>query len=184
MQEDPMATAVFTPNFSTWPLDLLVDYLKKYHGRKDGQLIPETRHLLEVVTRVHGGSHPELMDVLNSFLVVARKYKRNEDKNLYEALAHVATQLTELLIGAKSIDESQYEALKQKLTDQVVQMQTIQKEVAESFHSIAELTKNYKPPLDACQSYRRVLDFLKTLDEGFQEQSYLISDVLTPQLQG
>lgn len=184
MREESTDATFSTPNFSTWPLDLLIDYLKKYHGRKDSQLIPETRHLLEVVTRVHGESHPELMDVLANFLAIDKAYLSQEKRNFYGELSKLATQLTELLLAQDSVDEARYQELKKQLQEEIIQAKNIHQAVGQRFSSIADLTENYQPPVDACQSYRRVLDFLEVLDKGFQEQLYLINDLLSPQLQG
>ena len=49
--------------FSSWPLDLLMDYILKIHHRGIRKNGPELLTLLEKVERVHGEAHPELHEL-------------------------------------------------------------------------------------------------------------------------
>lgn len=49
--------------FSSWPLDLLMDYILKIHHRGIRKNGPELLALLEKVERVHGEAHPELHEL-------------------------------------------------------------------------------------------------------------------------
>lgn len=51
------------PNFSEWPLDLLVDYILKKHHRNFHLHHEELLSLVKKVENAHGGHHPELHEV-------------------------------------------------------------------------------------------------------------------------
>lgn len=48
------------PNFSAWDLDLVNDYVLKYHHRKFHRHHHDLQALVDKVARVHGDRHPEL----------------------------------------------------------------------------------------------------------------------------
>lgn len=57
-KEDPRA--YFTVDFQSWPTDLLLDFILKFHHRRshsEGALINE---LAEKIHAIHGINHPEL----------------------------------------------------------------------------------------------------------------------------
>lgn len=53
--------------YNLWPLDLLADYVEKKHHRYVEQKIQEITPFLNKVVRVHGVSHPELLEVEQLF---------------------------------------------------------------------------------------------------------------------
>lgn len=50
-------------DYSSWPLDLLADYVEKKHHRYVEQKSQEILPYLEKIIRVHGSNHPELAHV-------------------------------------------------------------------------------------------------------------------------
>lgn len=53
--------------FKEWPLDLLCDYILKFHHRNVCKQAPEIIKLLDKVSHIHGEQHPELFTVKNLF---------------------------------------------------------------------------------------------------------------------
>lgn len=54
-------------DYNSWPLDLLADYIEKKHHRYVESRILEIKPFLHKVATVHGGRHPELIEVAELF---------------------------------------------------------------------------------------------------------------------
>ena len=59
-------------DFKAFPIDLLADYVEKTHHRYIEQRIPEITPFLSKVARVHGGNHPELLEIEQLFTETAQ----------------------------------------------------------------------------------------------------------------
>src|SRR5688572_20713464 len=55
------------PDFTSWPADLLADYIEKKHHRYIEETTPVLMQFLEKLCRVHGGRHPELLEIESLF---------------------------------------------------------------------------------------------------------------------
>ena len=56
-----------TLDFKSWPIDLLVDYILKFHHRNIRYQGPQILQLLDRVCEAHAGKHPELYEVRELF---------------------------------------------------------------------------------------------------------------------
>ena len=56
-------------DFENWPLDLLVDYVVKFHHRNIRLQAPEIQALLDNICSVHGKTHPSLYEVRDLFAI-------------------------------------------------------------------------------------------------------------------
>jgi len=54
-------------DFTSWPLDLLADYVEKKHHRYVEAKVPEIIPFLDKIVRVHGDRHPELIEIAQLF---------------------------------------------------------------------------------------------------------------------
>lgn len=56
-----------TLDFKSWPIDLLVDYILKFHHRNIRYQGPQILQLLDRVCEAHARKHPELYEVRELF---------------------------------------------------------------------------------------------------------------------
>ncbi|MDV7399314.1 hemerythrin domain-containing protein, partial [Arthrospira platensis SPKY1] len=68
------------PDFPSWSPDLLCDYIEKTHHRYVADSIPALHQYLDKVTLVHGGRHPELLEVFQLFREVAEELLSHMEK--------------------------------------------------------------------------------------------------------
>ena len=64
-QTQPNHSPIF--DFKSWPMDLLVDYILKFHHRNIRYQGPQILQLLDKVCEVHGEKHPELHEIRGLF---------------------------------------------------------------------------------------------------------------------
>ena len=73
-------------NVNDWPLDLLADYVTKKHHRYIREKTPILLQFLEKLCRVHGGRHPELLEIAELFSESANdleEHLQKEEKVLF-----------------------------------------------------------------------------------------------------
>lgn len=162
-------------DFKAFPLDLLADYIEKTHHRYIETKIPEITPYLNKIVRVHGERHPELAVVEKLFLESARDltaHLRKEELMLFPYIRQlVKTQLS----GGKLP-----QAKMGTTTAMVNQMEHEHEAEGERFRNISELTGDYTPPEDACNTYRVTLSLLKEFEEDLHRHIHLENNILFP----
>lgn len=161
-------------NFKAWPLELLVDYVTKYHHAKIREKGPELLQLCQKVAKVHGESHPELITVAELFEssledLLSHLYK--EDHILFPVIYHLAG------IPPKLSEEACFPSIEMPIS---VMMQEHDQE-GERFRQIAQLTHQYHVPADACQSYRLMMTLLKKFEQELHEHIHVENNIIFPE---
>lgn len=164
-----------TIDYKSWPLDLLAEYIEKKHHRYVEEKIPVLRQFLDKLCRVHGERHPEL-------------YKINElfTSSAVELASHMKKEELILFPFIKKM-------VKAKLENGVVQSPqfgTVENPIAmmkhehdtegERFREITELTSNYNPPADACNTYKVTFAMLNEFEKDLHLHIHLENNILFP----
>lgn len=162
-------------DFKTFPIDLLADYIEKTHHRYIDSKIPEITPYLQKIARVHGDNHPELLEVEKLFQVSAgdlSAHLRKEELMLFPYIRQlVKAQITG---GKKPVtkmgDPKEYIAL----------MEDDHSTEGDRFRLISDLTDNYTPPTDACNTYIVTLSLLQEFEEDLHRHIHLENNILFP----
>lgn len=162
-------------DYKSWPLDLLVDYIEKKHHRYVKEKIPVLKQFLDKLCRVHGERHPELFKINELFTASAN-----------ELTAHMKKEELILFPFIKKL-------VKSKLDSQLVLQPafgTVENPIAmmmhehdnegERFRKIAELTSNYQPPVDACNTYKVTFAMLDEFEKDLHLHIHLENNILFP----
>ncbi|MCG8332726.1 MAG: iron-sulfur cluster repair di-iron protein [Chitinophagales bacterium] len=163
------------PDFQSWDMDLLADYIEKKHHRYVEQKIPELKAYLNKLVKVHGQRHPELFDIEMLFTASA-----------HELLSHMKKEETILFPYVRQMKESQSESsgLKQvpfgSVQNPIRMMMHEHDNEGERFRKIALLSNNYTPPGDACTTYRVAFAMLKEFEEDLHLHIHLENNILFP----
>ena len=162
-------------DYKSWPLDLLVDYIEKKHHRYVEEKIPVLRQFLHKLCSVHGGRHPELIEINEHFTASANELTSHMKK---EEL--VLFPFVKRMIAAKQ----------ENTTIQSPQFATVQSPIAmmmqehdnegERFRQIAELSNNYNPPADGCNTYKVTFAMLKEFEQDLHLHIHLENNILFP----
>jgi regulator of cell morphogenesis and NO signaling len=164
------------PNFNRWALDLLVDYIEKKHHRYVHGKIPELNVYLEKLCKVHGQNHPELFEIKELFTASANElfsHMHKEEKILFPIIRAMAEAE---LNGTTNIHRPPFGAVGNPIT---MMMQEHDNE-GERFRKIAALTDGYRPPTDACTTYRVAFALLEEFEEDLHQHIHLENNILFP----
>lgn len=162
-------------NFKSWPLDLLADYIEKKHHRYVEEKIPILKQYLAKLCKVHGERHPELFQIIEHFNASAGElamHMKKEELLLFPWVSKMvkAEQQNEPL------DRPHFGTVKNPIT---VMMQEHENE-GDRFRLIAELSNDYTPPADACNTYRVAFSLLKEFEEDLHRHIHLENNILFP----
>ncbi|WP_432222205.1 iron-sulfur cluster repair di-iron protein [Flavobacterium sp. TMP13] len=162
-------------DFNSWPLDLPADYVEKTHHRyvedKSQILLP----FLDKLCKVHGASHPELFKVNDLFIGCAQEMAQHMKK---EEL--ILFPFIKKLVKAEATD-GKFEnphfgtvnnPIEMMMHDHVVE--------GERFVKIAELTNNYTPPADGCNTYKVTYAMLQEFESDLHKHIHLENNILFP----
>ena len=162
-------------DYQSWPLDLLADYIEKRHHRYVEKAIPPLNQFLEKLCRVHGAHHPELFEIKEQFDAAAREltmHMRKEEIILFPYIKKmVAAKYTHGQKAKPGFDTVQ------NPINMMMEEHNIE---GERFRQIAGLSNNYKPPADACNTYRVAFPLLKEFEEDLHLHIHLENNILFP----
>ncbi len=162
-------------DFKTFPLDLLADYIEKTHHRYVDSKISEITPYIQKIANVHGNNHPELLVVEKLFLESAGDlsiHLRKEELILFPYIRQlVKAQLT----GGK-----RPETITGDAKDYIRSMEDDHSVEGDRFRTISDLTDNYNPPADACNTYRVTLSLLMEFEEDLHRHIHLENNILFP----
>jgi len=163
------------PDFTSWPADLLVDYIEKKHHRYVADTIPVLNQFLGKIASVHGENHPELHEVLRLFNESAGALTMHMKKEELILFPHIKRMV-------KATLTNQEVALHPAGTveDPVKKMMEEHETEGERFLEIVELTGNYTPPADACTTYRVAYEMLKEFESDLNHHIHLENNILFP----
>ena len=164
-----------TTDFKTWPLDLLADYIEKKHHRYVEASIPVLNQYLEKLCRVHGERHPELFEITAHFNACGGElamHMKKEELVLFPAVR-------KMVIAKKtgiSLEKPHFGTVKNPIQMMMAEHET----EGDRFSRIDELSNNYNPPEDACNTYRVAFSLLQEFEEDLHRHIHLENNILFP----
>jgi regulator of cell morphogenesis and NO signaling len=162
-------------DYNAWPIDLLADYIEKTHHRYVSEKTPILLQFLDKLSRVHGAKHPELLLINELFKGCAGELAQHMKK--------------EELILFPFIKKMVHATLSDELIE-LPHFETIQNPIAMMMHEhdaegvrfrkIAELTNNYTPPADGCNTYKVTFAMLEEFEQDLHKHIHLENNILFP----
>lgn len=164
-----------TIDFKNWPMDLLVDYILKFHHRNIRIQGLEILHLLDKVCKVHGNNHPSLLavrDLFNASWEDLNSHLEKEEMVLFPYIYE--------LYNAKVHRQPVPFFHCGSVSSPIAVMMSEHDAEGERFRKISQLTNQYTAPEDACGSYRLLLEMLKTFEENLHHHIHLENNIVFP----
>ncbi len=158
-------------DYQLWPIDLLADYIEKKHHRYVAEKTPVIQQYLTKVCQVHGAAHPELAQILASFNQSARQlaaHMKKEELVLFPYIQKMVA-VNEALAPHFGTVQNPIDTMMEEHDAE-----------GERFRQIAELSGNYTPPHDACNTYRVTYALLKEFEEDLHLHIHLENNILFP----
>ena len=164
-----------TTDYKSWPLDLLADYIEKKHHRYVVEKTAEILPYLDKICRVHGERHPELFEINEHFNKTAGElamHMKKEELILFpfvRKLAQAKQEGSNVVAPPFGTVQNPIEAMMQDHTNE-----------GDRFRKIEELSNNYTPPQDACNTYGVTLGLLKEFEQDLHLHIHLENNILFP----
>lgn len=162
-------------NFDKWDIAFLTDYIINTHHQYVKENSSFMLELSEKVARVHGGSHPEVIQVAEIFARVAKDlnlHLMKEEKILFPFIkALVEVKKTGGKVKDMPFDE---------VSTPIQMMEVEHEQAGEDLVAIRELTSNYTLPADACTSYSILFKKLEEFEDDLHQHVHLENNILFP----
>lgn len=162
-------------DYQSWPLDLLADYIVKKHHRYVEERTLEIKPYLEKLCKVHGANHPELFEInehFNAGAGVLAQHMKKEELILFPFISKMVKAKKE---GTK-VDSPQFGTIENPIR----MMEEEHTTEGDRFRKIEELSNQYTPPPDACNTYRVTIALLREFEEDLHLHIHLENNILFP----
>lgn len=156
-------------NFKDWSLVFLSDYIMNTHHKFVLKNLPELVFYTQKIADVHGGHHPELIEVATLFS------KIND-----ELLQHLKNEEEVLFPAIKAAEFNATSEVKSTIISEITRMQGEHEFAGGAMDKINVLTGNYMIPEDACNTYRVSLKLLEQFEDDLHIHVHLENNILYP----
>lgn len=159
------------PDYRSWPLDLLADYVEKKHHRYVAAKSPELLQYLVKLCKVHGERHPELFEIRNEFAHIYNEltvHMQKEERILFPFVRRLVTE--------KQPSRSPFGTVENPINMMVHEHKVEGDRIAK----ISELSNQYTPPADGCATYRVAFAMLREFEEDLHLHIHLENNILFP----
>jgi len=161
--------------YISWPIDLLIDYIEKTHHRYVEEKSVSLLFFLDKLCKVHGERHPELIEIATHFRICAgelAQHMKKEELILFPFIKKMHNALS----NQTDIDQPHFGTV----DNPIAMMQEEHENEGERFRLIAELSNNYTPPADACQTYRVTFAMLQEFEQDLHKHIHLENNIVFP----
>jgi regulator of cell morphogenesis and NO signaling len=166
LSQTPVAGAM---NFKEMELGFLSDYIVNTHHKFVLKNLPELVFYTKKIAEVHGGHHPELIEVESLFTRI------NE-----ELIQHLKNEEEVLFPAIKEAEKNASAEVKSTIVSEITRMQDEHEFAGGAMDKINVLTQNYLIPEDACNTYRVSLKLLEQFEDDLHIHVHLENNILYP----
>ena len=162
-------------DFKSWPLDLLADYVEKTHHRYVYEKTPILQAFLDKLCKVHGGRHPELFEIKELFDASAQDlgaHLKKEELMLFPFIKN----MVKAKIDGSAIPQPPFGTVENPV-NMMKHEHTVE---GERLRKIADLTNEYTPPADACNTYKVTFAMLQDFENDLHKHIHLENNILFP----
>ena len=158
-----------------WDLDFLADYIVNVHHKYVREIIPVISAHAEKIASKHGENHPEVISIANNFSIVYKDLKQHmmkEEQLLFPYIKYLVK--TEKNAGIA--EQPFFGTIKNP-----IQMMELEHESAGNLlGEIRNLTNEYTPPAEACNTFKVYYKELKDFEEDLHKHVHLENNILFP----
>lgn len=162
-------------DYQSWPLDLLAEYVEKKHHRYVEEKTPTLIQFLNKLCKVHGEKHPELLEVTALFIGCSQElasHMKKEELTLFPFIK----RMVKAKMDGTTISSPQFGTIE----NPIAAMKADHENEGDRFRKIAELTNNYTPPADACNTYKVTFAMLDEFEKDLFVHIHLENNILFP----
>ncbi len=155
------------------PLDELVDLVQNKHHKYIYDVTPIIQGYLAKICKVHGNNHPELFTVTKLFNQIIENLMPHMQKEETEFFPYVK----DLAIALKNNTKLGSTPFG-KIRDMIPILMAEHVPEGERMQQINELTNNYTPPKDACNTYKATYASLQSFEQDLHLHIHLENNII------
>lgn len=156
-------------NFKNWDPVFLSDYIVNTHHKFVLKNLPDLVFYTQKIAEVHGDHHSELVEI--AALIV----KINE-----ELLQHLKNEEEVLFPAIKEVVSLGSEIAKATIQSEIERMLGEHDFAGGAMDEINKISKGYKLPEDACNSYKVAFNLLEQFEDDLHTHVHLENNILFP----
>ncbi len=161
--------------FDEWSLDLLAEYIVNTHHSYVRNNLPIIRNIGEKVMKVHGKSHPELLniyDLIEEISIELNAHMLKEERILFPYIK----QLVEAMNYSDEYNSARFGGIQNPINIMEIEHELVGVKLAR----IRELTNNYSLPDGACTSYNLLYNMVDDFEQDLHVHVHLENNILFP----
>lgn len=170
------ASAATTPRFDRWNPRFLADYIEENHHSFVRNNIPVILKWSRKVATVHGQWKPENVEISQVFDELSRAMYDHLEKEEKEAFPLIR----EMQQAAEKGDQEGLQKAEQKFEKVLHEMKDEHEEAGHQMSKIQELSNNFTPPQEACNTYKALYNALHDFQEDLHQHVHLENNILFP----
>lgn len=162
-----------TEDYNSWELDFLADYIINKHHKYIENSHPMLFEFSQKVARVHGSRHAEVVDIAHYYIEVAEELQLHMQKEEMILFPYIK----ELAIAKRNgtpMERPQFGSIQNPIN----MMEAEHESAHVNMEKIRELSNNFTPPEDACNSYRVLFAKLKEYEADLHHHIHLENNIL------
>ena len=163
------------PDFNSWELDFLVDYIINTHHIYVMKALPAINVHAQKVASKHGVNHPEVISIADLFANLKEELEahlQKEEKMLFP-------YIKSLVNLKKNNIEMQFPPFG-TVNNPVKVMEHEHENAGEILGWLNKLSNNYSAPDDACTTYKVLYEELKEFENDLHTHIHLENNILFP----
>jgi regulator of cell morphogenesis and NO signaling len=156
---------------------ILADYIEQNHHQYVRNEIPLITTFLEKISQKHGQKHPQLNAIHEKFLEMGKdllRHMQKEEKVLFPAIRELESCIRQ------GIELSEEE--RNWLMAPIHIMEMEHEEAGDEMEIIRKLSDNYRPPADACTTYKLAFRSLREFEQDLHRHIHLENNLLFPSI--
>jgi regulator of cell morphogenesis and NO signaling len=162
-----------TEDHNSWELDFLADYIINKHHKYIENSHPMLFEFSQKVARVHGSRHAEVVDIAHYYNEVAEElqlHMHKEEMILFPYIKKLAIAKR----NGTPMERPQFGSIQNPIN----MMEAEHESAGGNMEKIRELSNNFTPPEDACNSYRVLFAKLKEYEADLHHHIHLENNIL------
>lgn len=163
-------------NYQDFGMADLVDHIVSVHHNYVEKTIPALKLYLEKIAKVHGDNHPELLEIRDEFFKTSDALTSHMKKEEFILFPYIKAM--------ESASKNQFSlspAHFGNIENPISMMEEEHDTEGERFRKISELSNNYIPPADACQTYKVAFEMLQEFENDLHTHIHLENNILFPE---
>lgn len=164
-----------TPDYNSWGIDVLASHIWQKHHTYVTEQIPILQGFLQKLCSVHGSAHPELEEISRQFSAASSELASHMKKEEMMLFPYIMQMVQSSLRGSTWLPP----VFGSVASPIAVMMQEHDQEGGR-FETIGELSNDFTPPPDGCNTYRVTYGLLKEFRDDLHLHIHLENNILFP----